>query len=175
MRDLLDLLDRSEVSALITRYFADIDERRFTDAWVRSIFTDDVRLEFPIGSHTGAAGLAEASAEGVAPFVRTLHRTSDHVVEVIEPGGDRAAFRANLVADHIHLPEVLAARGPDANPRFTIGTYVEGEAVRTDQGWRIGRLEMVLVWTEGRPPAGREEAAAGRPREEEAAGRTVAR
>ncbi len=150
------LLDRSEIDAVITRYFVGLDERRFTDAWVRSIFTDDVRLTFPIGDHTGTAGLAESSRQGVAPFVRTLHHSTNHVIDL---DGDRAAIRATLVADHIHPPKVVASRGPGATSRFTIGAHVEGEAVRTGRGWRISRLTMVLAWTEGRPPTGREKAA----------------
>jgi hypothetical protein len=44
------LLDRAEIQDLLDRYVVGIDERRFDDAWFQSIFTDDVLVEFPVGS-----------------------------------------------------------------------------------------------------------------------------
>lgn len=53
------LVDRAEISDLIARFSRDLDDytlvgRSFDVAWVRSTFTDDATVDYPVGSATGA-------------------------------------------------------------------------------------------------------------------------
>ncbi|TWE18560.1 SnoaL-like protein [Kitasatospora atroaurantiaca] len=151
LRELLGaFVDRDAVARLIDRYLASLDERVFDEAWARSFFTEDVRLEFPVGSRTGRAGLAEFQAAAMAKFGRTLHVGSNHAIAV---HGDRATLSFNLLAAHVHSDAAHAERGYAPGTHFDIGGRMDGEAERTESGWRLSRLALQLVWTTGEPPA----------------------
>jgi len=142
------LAQRAEVGALLDRYLLSLDENRIDDAWSRSIFTADARVEFPVSHHEGVDGLATYHRAALAKFERTQHLNSGAVIDV---DGDRATVRANLISTHVHRP-AAAPPGTDRAPLFTTGTYVEGEARRTAHGWRFRRLSFRLVWVTGSPP-----------------------
>lgn len=134
------LADRLEVRDLVDRYLADLDEAEFDDAWARSVFTEDGRFEFAMGGHDGVPGMAEYTAAMMGKWRRTQHVASGHIVDV---DGDLARVRGNLIATHLHAG--------DAEP-FQVGDRFEGEAVRTEGGWRFARLAFEVLWTRGTPP-----------------------
>jgi hypothetical protein len=138
-----DLADHADLRDLIDRYVTGVDERRFDDPWFRSIFTEDVALESPRGKVTGVSRLGAYARSLVEPWDRTLHHTSNHLIDV---DGDRANLQATLYATHLHRPE-------DPGAPFHIGGRFTGEAMRTADGWRLRRLHLELIWTEGDPPS----------------------
>ncbi|MGW0499663.1 nuclear transport factor 2 family protein [Streptomyces sp. NPDC003007] len=148
------LADRMDVQELVDRYLADLDEAEFDDAWARSVFTEDGRFQFLMGGHDGVAGMAEFTAAMMGKWRRTHHVAAGHLVEV---DGDRARVRGNLIATHLHPEEKppgqpSAPETPRAPEPFQVGDRFEGEAVRTDAGWRFARLAFEVVWTRGTPP-----------------------
>ena len=151
MRDgLRTLTDRAEISDLIDRYVIALDTQDdygYDDYWPVPIFSEDAVLEFPIGNFAGLDGLARFHFEAKAKFDRTLHLSSNYAISL---NGDRAIIRVHLVAAHVHRPD-----GPDPGGRFDIGGYCEGEAVRTEEGWRLRRWKFNLMWSEGMGPARR--------------------
>jgi hypothetical protein len=64
---------------------------------------------------------------------------------LIEQDGKRAGFTATLLATHIH-------RDDHPGAPLQIGGHLTGEAACGDAGWRLRRLELDLVWTDGHPP-----------------------
>jgi hypothetical protein len=149
------LVDRAEISDLIDRFSRDLDDytldgRPFDVAWVRSYFTDDASVEYPVGAATGAESIsALIDGRGMAPFQRTQHVTANHIVVL---DADRASVRFNLIATHVHAEEVRRRLGERPGARFTVGDYYEGEVVRTSAGWRFRRQTLHVTWTEGTPP-----------------------
>ncbi|MFI6037301.1 nuclear transport factor 2 family protein [Streptomyces sp. NPDC051315] len=152
------LADRMDVQDLVDRYLAGLDEAEFDDAWARSVFTEDGRFQFPMGGHDGVAGMAEFTAAMMGKWRRTHHMAAGHFVEI---DGDRARVRGNLIATHLHLQEAAPQDPPGqsgaretlrAPEPFQVGDRFEGEAVRTDAGWRFARLAFEVVWTRGTPP-----------------------
>lgn len=137
------LRDQAELRDLLDRYHRGFDERRCDDAWLRSIFTEDVSVEFPAGTHTGLPGLGDLSRRIMALWARTLHVTSNHAFGI---EGDQASVRATLTATHTH-------REDDPGAPLHIGADLDGRAVRSPAGWRLRRLAIRLVWTEGDGPA----------------------
>ncbi|GAA4227679.1 hypothetical protein GCM10022254_15960 [Actinomadura meridiana] len=135
------LVDRIGVQDLVDRYLAGLDEAEFDDTWARSVFTEDGRFEFPMGGHDGVPGMAEFTAAMMGKWRRTHHVAAGHAVEI---DGDRARVRGNLIATHLHRDET-----PEP---FQVGDRFEGEAVRTDAGWRFERLAFEVVWSRGTPP-----------------------
>jgi hypothetical protein len=156
------LVDRVEITELFDRYHATLDESqdpaRFDEAWARSVFTDDVRLTFPVGSRSGIDGAVAVHRHGMGSFIRTQHVVSNLVLDFDPEGvgdGGRAGLRANLLAAHVYLDGNGGGSGPGtAESLFVVGDYYEGEVRRTDAGWRISRLALHVVWNMGRPPLG---------------------
>jgi hypothetical protein len=142
------IAQRAEIGTLLDRYLLSLDENRFDDAWSRSIFTADARVEFPISHHEGVNGLATYHREALAKFDRTQHLNSGAVIDL---DGDRATVRANLISTHVHR-SVPSPPGAERVPHFITGTYVDGEARRTALGWRLRRLSFRLAWATGSPP-----------------------
>jgi hypothetical protein len=149
------LVDRAEIDDLVDRFSRDLDDytrdrRPFDVAWVRSYFTDDASVDYPVGSATGAENVsALIDGKGMAPFQRTQHVTANHIVDL---DGDRARVRFNLIATHVFTEDIRLDRGEPPGARFTVGDYYEGTLVRTASGWRFTHQSLTVTWTDGRPP-----------------------
>jgi hypothetical protein len=146
-------LDRGEISDLINRYTILLDTAddaaRGDEEYLR-VFTEDVRLTFPIGERLGTAGLADFQREACRAWRRTYHQSGNHVVDL---AGDRAQLRSQVWALHIeHGSDPI---GVSDDHRLDVGGYYTATAVRMPRGWRIAALEFVVLWTAGggRPTA----------------------
>lgn len=135
---------KSDVGELLDRYLIGLDDEMIDDSWARLLFTDDVRVEFPMSTHEGLEGAADYHRRSLAAFQSTQHLNSPAVVDFTDES--TAVFRANLVSTHVHLP------GRSKEPLFTAGTLVNGSARLTPDGWRIAALALRVVWTDGQPP-----------------------
>lgn len=146
-RRVRELGDRMEIQALIDRYVTLLDtqdEDGFDESWPATVFTDDVRLRFPIGSHRGLEGVAGFHHRAKARFDRTLHTASNYAVRL---DGDRARVRLHMTATHVHGDK-------PTGPFFGIGGPCGGLAVRTERGWRLAEWEYDLTWASGPGPNG---------------------
>ncbi|HEX2312892.1 MAG TPA: nuclear transport factor 2 family protein [Thermomonospora sp.] len=141
----LRLADRADLIDLVSRYHHSLDARRFDDAWARSLFTEDVVLDFPVGGHEGVAGLAEFTTRFMGRWDRTHHHATDHLVTL---DGDHATVVWNMLATHVH------PAGSGAPGHFHLGARLDGATVRGPGGWRFRRLALRVIWTSGRPAAG---------------------
>ncbi len=145
-----ELLDRAEVTDLVYRLGACLDEGRFDE--MPSLFVEEATAQTP-------GGTAEGRDAVVAQAARN-HRPTDHVQHVItnvliERHGDEANVRANLV---VHFAARGEAGGTTPAPpvRFTLGEIYRFDVVRTPGGFRFRRVETVPLWMSGtfdRPPA----------------------
>lgn len=142
-QELLNLLARQEVAALVDRYVATLDDPSVTldEAWARALFTEDVRVEHAAGVLTGLEQAATAHHFVTSRWDRTLHFSTNHHVEL---GGGRAHLTARLMAIHIH---------PGENPPDPLiaANLLDADAARTNDGWRIARLAIQTVWRCGTP------------------------
>ncbi|MFE3169361.1 ester cyclase [Streptomyces sp. NPDC059224] len=142
LTDVLSLRD------LAGRYLAGLDEGGFDETWARSLFTEDIEMTFPVGSHQGLAGVAGFTTEIMARWGRTHHHGSESQVEV---DGDTARLSWSLIASHVHHGSPLP---PDPTQYFQLGGRFTGTARRTRDGWRFDRLRLRIVWTTGAVPRG---------------------
>ncbi|MEU8545405.1 nuclear transport factor 2 family protein [Streptomyces roseoverticillatus] len=143
-----ELGDRAAVNELLDRYIVLLDnqdENGFDGSWPSTVFTDDVRMIFPVGACEGLSDVARLHFVAKNRFDRSLHVSSNHIVTL---DGDRADVRLHVLATHVHHP------GPENRPNFDIGGYYEGEAVRTAVGWRLRTWAFHLVWSTGPGPDG---------------------
>jgi hypothetical protein len=136
----------AEAAALLDHYLTGLDSAKLDDHWTRGLFTPDASVEFPNARHEGIEGLAEFHRKAMSAFARTQHLNSPAAV-VVDDG--QATLRANLISTHVHHGD-----GPDGGGQrlFTAGTFLQGRARRTAEGWRLCALEFRLVWSTGHPP-----------------------
>ncbi|MGI5237977.1 nuclear transport factor 2 family protein [Dactylosporangium sp. CA-139066] len=137
------LADRLAVGELCDRYLLVLDEGRFDESWAAGVFTDDVELAFPPGTHHGLAGLDAFTATFMGPWARTHHHTGNYLIDL---DGDQAAFTCPVIATHVH-----PGSPPPPAPAnlFRLGGWFSGTAVRTPSGWRLNRLALRVTWTVG--------------------------
>lgn len=132
------LTDRAEVSGLIDQYLIAFDLLATVprdDAWYRSLFTDDLRLVFPVGGHAGLPGVAEFNRAARARWARTHHLSANHRVTL---DGDRATVRGALLVTHVP--------GEDEEGILSTGSHFDVTVVRTPSGWRISELVFHLAY-----------------------------
>jgi G3E family GTPase len=129
---LQDLTDRQDITDLVSRLGLWLDEGRFDEA--STVLVDDVTVDTP-GGH----------AEGIEHVVAQARRNHQHahlqhvITNVlIDLDGDRAAVRANLV---VTFADDAVSSQQGERYRF--------DAVRTPDGWRFSRVEVVPVWKVG--------------------------
>jgi hypothetical protein len=132
-RLLQQLIDRNEITELVSRLGMWLDEKRWDEA--RSILTEDATA--------ATAGGSVAGVERVAEQARRNHVVPTHHVitnVLIDLDGDRATVRANLIATFVGGTE-------GSGPHSQLGERYRFEAVRTSEGWRLSRVEARPVWS----------------------------
>ncbi|WP_411107578.1 nuclear transport factor 2 family protein [Streptomyces sp. cmx-4-9] len=142
---------RAQVADLLAHYLLSldsIDAEKLDDAWAADLFTPDAVVAFPMSRHEGIEGMVEYHDSALAAFARTQHHGSAPLVTL---DGDRAVLRANLISTHVHHARHARPQG-ELPPLFATGTFVDGEARRTPQGWRLNLLSFRLLWADGNPP-----------------------
>jgi hypothetical protein len=137
--------DRSEVAALLSRYFAAVDDKRLDAGSVAATFTPDGRVVRPNGAAlVGWDAILTGQNESFARFRVTHHMLTDHVAE---RDGDTIQVRANLQAMHLWAD---AHRDPhELQTHFVAGGVIRAVAVRTPAGWRLSELGMRPAWRTG--------------------------
>ncbi|MFI9724199.1 nuclear transport factor 2 family protein [Streptomyces sp. NPDC052396] len=142
--DLQKISDRLDIERLINDYLRSLDEKSYDgdDRWAHAYFTEDAYSRTPIGEYRGVGAQLTSTRQGMAPFERTVHFGSNVIVEL---DGDRAEVRWNQLSTH-------KLREGEGDRLFFSGGYVEGEMVRTGEGWRLRRMVLEIGWTQGTPP-----------------------
>ena len=144
---LLDALTKAEIGALIDRYIVLLDTAddpdRVDEEYLK-VFTEDVRLTFPIGRRSGVEGLADFQRQACRAWERTYHQSGNHLVELV---GERAEISAQVLA--VHIESGSDPIGVQHAQRLDVGGRYVASAVSTPDGWRIAALEFVITWTSG--------------------------
>ena len=125
------MTDRDDLFDLTIRYATAIDSRQYE--LLSTVFTADADLDYgEVGHWTGAAEITEFMDLAHRGAANTLHRMSNQMISV---DGDSATARTYV--DALIL-------GPDGSGVNAIGCY-DDEAVRTADGWRIGKRTFTSV------------------------------
>ncbi len=128
------IVDRIEITDLLTRLSLLLDEERWEDAG--TVFTDDVTVHSPRGGELrGIDKVVSFMRQGEVDGQRTQHTATDLLVDV---DGDQAAVSANSL--------VYYYRDGQA-PHFTGSLRLASTAVRTPVGWRIHEHRITPAWT----------------------------
>jgi len=112
----------------------------------RSIFTDEVTMDF--SSYSGSGGPETLSADawvaGLRPLFEGLDATQHTMTNpIVDVDGDAAQCRMYMRAAHFLFD--------DPEPEFTIGGYYDDRLVRVDGEWKITAVTLVVWWRTGNP------------------------
>jgi 3-phenylpropionate/cinnamic acid dioxygenase small subunit len=133
------LIDRSELTTLLYRLGAALDEKRFED--LRTIYAEQAVFEFAGSTELGNLESAIDGAKKMgAHFAHTHHVMTNPIIEI---HGDSATLRANLVATHVF-------RNEKPEDHYDAGIVYHFVASRTAQGWRFSRVKLERIWSNGR-------------------------
>lgn len=136
--DLQTLIDRAEITDLVTRYVTAVDRRNW-DLY-RSVFTDDAHIDY-----TAVGGIA-GSVEEMCSWLNTtlgMFEACQHLVSNfdIAVDGDQATATV-MVFNSMQLPN---------HPVWATGGWYHHKLVRTPQGWRSRELTEEASWFKGFP------------------------
>ncbi|MDE0665772.1 MAG: nuclear transport factor 2 family protein [Acidimicrobiaceae bacterium] len=136
--DLRTLIDRAEITDLLTRYARAVD-RQDWDLF-RTVFTPDAHIDYTqVG---GIAGDLD-TVVGFLSEVMAMFEAMQHLISNIDMtiDGDEAKVTA-MVYNPLKLPD---------SPMWATGGWYHHELVRTADGWRSRSLVEEAGWFDGVP------------------------
>lgn len=124
--------DRDAVLEPVNRYAEALDAKDW--ALLDQVFTPEVVGEFGGGPLVGREAVREMVQRALGGCGPTEHELANHRVEI---DGDTARCVCDVRAIH-------AGVGAAAEQRYELFGEYRDELVRTEQGWRIARREMIV-------------------------------
>ena len=136
--DLQTLIDRAEITDLLTRYARAVDRQDWE--LFRSVFTPDASIDY-----TQVGGIA-GDLDTVVGFLQealSVFEAMQHLISNIDIAidGDEAKVSA-MVYNPLKLPNT---------PMWATGGWYHHELVRTPDGWRSRSLVEEAGWFHGVP------------------------
>jgi 3-phenylpropionate/cinnamic acid dioxygenase small subunit len=139
------LADRHDITDLVYRLGAVLDDQRFDD--MRTLVVEEATVRTPGGAAEGREALIAQARRNHQPDEPTQHVITNVLVDL---DGDRAKVRANLVVTFAS-PAHRDAALPAPPTKYTLGEIYRFDVVRTPEGWRFSRVETSPVWISGSP------------------------
>lgn len=140
-----DFFDRLQISELLSRYFAAVDDKCIDMRIVKATFASDGKIVRPDGSAlVGWKDIFDGQNKSFARFRATHHVMTDPVIDI---EGNEAEMRANLTA--MHLWKFNESDPNSLTSHFVAGLVFSVRALRTSDGWRINELSNRNVWRTG--------------------------
>ena len=136
--DLQTLIDRAEITDLLTRYARAVD-RKDWDLF-RSVFTPDAVIDYTqVGGTSGNLDEVVGFLSKVMPMFEAMQHLVSNVDITID--GDEAKVTA-MVYNPLKLPD---------SEMWATGGWYHHELVRTPDGWRSRSLVEEASWFHGVP------------------------
>ncbi|WP_375388700.1 nuclear transport factor 2 family protein [uncultured Amnibacterium sp.] len=131
------LTDREEIRALAIEFARSIDSK--DQASYAQTFAEDGVAVLPFGEFKSRATIA--AMHGPPAHIGTHHLLGQTVIDL---HGDTATARTYLSVTHVFEPT-------DKTQKAHSGGWYEQELVRTAEGWRFARVQLVVLWEDPRP------------------------
>jgi hypothetical protein len=132
------LEDKEALGALMNRYCRTSDAKDWY-AW-SLCFVEDAEFEFgPFGTHHGRQKIREVCEAAEEPYLSMQHSMTNMQFEI---DGDTATGTAYLWFAGVQDPQ-------NPSKHYDIGGPYEWTFRRTPEGWRLSRMHLRVVWTQG--------------------------
>jgi SnoaL-like domain len=132
------LVDRAAITDVLTAMPNRANAKAFDS--IRELFTEDGVIEVPYAT-IPAAEIPERVGRIIGAFDATHHMVSNIEIEI---DGDDARSHHYLHA--VHIPD---AEHPDQHADY--GAIYDNEYRRTPGGWKLSRVHLRIVFTDGLP------------------------
>ena len=143
--DTTELADRMQISELLSRYFAAVDDKCIDMKIIKATFTSDGKMVRPDGSAlAGWENILDGQNKSFARFRATYHVITDSVIDI---EGNKAKLRANMTA--MHLWNFNETDPNSLESHFVAGGVLSAIAIRTSDGWRINEVSNHNTWRTG--------------------------
>jgi hypothetical protein len=134
------LEDKEALASLMNRYCRSADAKDW-EAW-SMCFAQDAEFDFgPFGSHRGRQSIREVCEAAEAPYLAMQHSMTNMQFEI---DGEVATGTASLWFVGVQDPA-------DPSKHYDIGGPYKWTFQRTEQGWLLSRMHLLVVWTQGDP------------------------
>ena len=139
------ILEKTEITNLLIRYFAAIDDKQLNEKIVGATFTSDAQIIKPNGAiSAGHENILKDQLKSFARFKATHHATSDYIIDI---ENDTASIRTNLTAMHLWADN---EENPFLNGKhFHAGGVLNTKAIKIEGKWKINEWIFRVVWRTG--------------------------
>lgn len=135
-----DLSDREDIRSLQVQYAEAIDTGAYDD--LDKIFTGDAVGDYDrAGLVEGVEAIKQLCRQALQPLTAAQHLNANHLAKV---DGDTATASCYLT---VHLYRENTPGGD----HLRMGGRYDDQLVRTDDGWRIKKRKLTLLWSDGNP------------------------
>jgi SnoaL-like protein len=142
---LKEIIERTEITDLLIRYFAAVDDKCIDMKIVKATFTPDAKIIRPDGSAiAGQENILDGHIKSFARFKATHHVITNFIVDI---NNDMADLRSNIIANHLWAD---SEDHPSLNNKnFLADGVLSAKAIKVDSHWRISELKNSVVWRTG--------------------------
>src|SRR5580765_1453807 len=142
---LKEIIERIQISDLLIRYFAAVDDKCIDMKIVKATFTTDAKIIRPDGSEmVGQDNILDGHIKSFARFKATHHVITNFIVDI---NNDRATLRSNIIANHLWADN---EDNPSLNNKHFLADGVfSAKAIKVDNLWRISELKNRVIWRTG--------------------------
>ena len=96
---LKQVIERTEITDLVIRYFAAVDDKCIDKKIVKATFTTDAKIIRPDDTEiVGQENILDGHLTSFARFKATHHVITNFIVDITN---DRATLRSNIIANHL--------------------------------------------------------------------------
>jgi len=142
---LREIIERTQISDLLIRYFGAVDDKRIDMEIVKATFANGAKIIRPDGTAiVGQENILDAHLKSFARFKATHHVIANFIVEI---KNDLATLRSNIIANHMWADD---ENNPSLNNKhFLADGVLSAQAIKVDDHWRISELKNHVVWRTG--------------------------
>ncbi len=142
---LKEIVEKTQITDLVIRYFAAVDDKCLDIEIVKATFTSDAKIIRPDDTEiVGQENILGGHIKSFARFKATHHVITNFIVNI---NNDIATLRSNIIANHMWADN---EDNPALNNKYFLADGVfSAKAIKIDNHWRISELKNNVVWRTG--------------------------
>ena len=134
---LKEIAEKTQITDLLIRYFAAVDDKCLDMEIVKATFTSDAEI-------VGQENILDGHTKSFARFKATHHVITNFIVDI---NNDMATLRSNIIANHLWADN---ENDPSLNNKHFLADGVfSAKAIKVDNHWRISELKNRVIWRTG--------------------------